>query len=155
MWIMLKGENGAGRGAAVLLLPLLAACASTTQTAPKTTPQHARTRSAPPPTVPSRPPPQPFRTPQLEQGAGLENVIQKNAATLMREFGTPRLDVREGDMRKLQFAGAPCVLDVYLYPLRPGGEPVATYVDARRQSDGRAVDSAACVAALAALRLKP
>jgi hypothetical protein len=63
--------------------------------------------------------------------------------------GPPRLDVHEGDMRKLQFAGPPCVLDVFLYPLRPGAEPVATSVDARRESDGRDVDSAACVAALA------
>ena len=53
-------------------------------------------------------------------------------------------------MRKLQFAGPPCVLDVYLYPLRPGAEPVATHVDARRESDGRDVDRAACIAALAA-----
>jgi hypothetical protein len=84
----------------------------------------------------------------VERGAGLENVIQKDAAALIREFGPPRLDVHEGDMRKLQFAGTPCVLDVYLYPLRPGAEPVATYVDARRESDGRDVDRAACIAAL-------
>jgi hypothetical protein len=32
--------------------------------------------------------------------------------------------------------------------LRPGAEPVATYVDARRPSDGLDVDRAACVAAL-------
>ena len=51
-------------------------------------------------------------------------------------------------MRKLQFSGQACVLDVFLYPLRPGAEPVATYVDARRPSDGVEVDRAACVAAL-------
>lgn len=76
-------------------------------------------------------------------------MIEKDAATLIQEFGPPRLDVHEGDMRKLQFAGEACVLDVYLYPLRPGGEPVATYLDARRPSDGLDVDRAACVAALA------
>ena len=37
-------------------------------------------------------------------------------------------------MRKLQFAGERCVLDVFLYPLREGQEPVATYVEARRAS---------------------
>ena len=41
------------------------------------------------------------------------------------------------------------MLDVFLYPLRPGGEPVATYVEARRASDGQAVDRAACAQALA------
>jgi hypothetical protein len=75
-------------------------------------------------------------------------VIDKDAAALARAFGAPQLDVREGDMRKLQFAGEPCVLDVYLYPLKPGAEPVATFVDARRASDGLDVDRAACIAAL-------
>lgn len=132
----------------LLLLPLAAACATVPQPAKAPTPaRHGRTHK-PPPTVPSRPPPQPFRVPQVERGAGLESVIQKNAAALTQEFGPPRLDVREGDMRKLQFVGEPCVLDVYLYPLRPGAEPVATYVDARRESDGRDVDRASCIAAL-------
>jgi hypothetical protein len=80
--------------------------------------------------------------------AGLEGVIEHNATALLNRFGPPRLDVSEGDMRKLQFAGEACVLDVFLYPLRPGAEPVATYVDARRPSDGLDVDRAACVAAL-------
>jgi hypothetical protein len=76
-------------------------------------------------------------------------VIEQDAASLIRQFGTPRLDVREGDMRKLQFSGQACVLDVFLYPLQPRAEPVATYVDARRPNDGADVDRAACVAALA------
>jgi len=138
------------RTVGLVLLPFLAACATAPQSAPAPAGPHARTRSRPPPTVPSRPPPQPFRPPQIELGNGLDSVIQKDATTLTREFGPPRLDVHEGDMRKLQFAGPPCVLDVYLYPLRPGAEPVATHVDARRESDGRDVDRAACIAALAA-----
>jgi hypothetical protein len=89
-----------------------------------------------------------FRAPEVQQLPGLESVIDKDAAALLRAFGTPTLDVHEGDMRKLQFAGDPCVLDIYLYPLKPGSEPVATYVDARRASDGLDVDRAACIAAL-------
>jgi len=80
--------------------------------------------------------------------AGLEGVIGADAEALQRTFGIARLDVREGDVRKLQYSGEACVLDVYLYPLRPGAEPTATYVDARRSSDGLDVDRAACVAAL-------
>ncbi|WP_420834960.1 hypothetical protein [Pelagerythrobacter marensis] len=79
---------------------------------------------------------------------GLEGVIGADADALQRTFGTARLDVWEGDARKLQFSGEACVLDVYLYPLRPGAEPTATYVDTRRSSDGFDVDRAACVAAL-------
>ena len=79
---------------------------------------------------------------------GLEEVIEHDAAALVSRFGDPRLDVHEGDMRKLQFAGEACVLDVFLYPLRAGAEPVATHVEARRASDGQDVDRAACVAAL-------
>ena len=79
---------------------------------------------------------------------GLEGVIGASAGGLTRAFGQPRLDVIEGDARKLQFSSSACVLDVYLYPPRGGAEPVATYVDARRATDGRDVDRAACVAAL-------
>lgn len=80
---------------------------------------------------------------------GLENVIREGSASLLRRFGATRLETIEGDMRKLQFSGEACVLDIFLYPLTPGGEPVATWVEARRRSDGAEVDRAACVAALA------
>lgn len=75
-------------------------------------------------------------------------MIREDAADIARQFGTPRLDVREGDMRKLQFVSSACVLDIYLYPLRPGGEPVATWLQARRASDGAEVDRLACMQAL-------
>ncbi len=83
---------------------------------------------------------------------GLDAIIRQDADALQRIFGFPRLDVREGDMRKLQFTGEPCVLDIYLYPLRPEGEPVATWVEARRASDGAAVDRQACAQALSRRR---
>jgi hypothetical protein len=135
-----------------LLLLALAGCTAVPQHTPTAPPPRHRTTHKPPPAIPKRPPPQPFRVPQVEQDAALSSVIEKDAAALTREFGSPRLDVHEGDMRKLQFAGPACVLDVFLYPLRPGAEPVATSVDARRESDGRDVDSAACVAALSRQR---
>ena len=78
--------------------------------------------------------------------AGLERVIGQNAATLTALFGQPDADVREGSARKLQFAGAICVLDAYLYP-KGSAEPKVTYVDAR-EPDGSAIDRASCVAAL-------
>lgn len=81
---------------------------------------------------------------------GLEGVIGAGANELIRQFGNPRLDVSEGDARKLQYAGGACVLDIFLYPAQPGREPLATYVEARRASDGQEVDRAACVAALRA-----
>lgn len=79
---------------------------------------------------------------------GLENIIGQNAAQLERQFGQARLNIPEADSRKLQFTGEACVLDIYLYPLRQGAQPVATHVEARRASDGRPVDRAACAAAL-------
>lgn len=78
---------------------------------------------------------------------GLESVMGRDAAALKRMFGEPRLDVIEVDGRKLQFAGTPCVLDLYLYANVKGGAEVVTYVDARR-SDGAEVDRASCVNAL-------
>lgn len=91
----------------------------------------------------TRPPP----VAQVQHLPGLEGVIGATATELTRRFGPARLDVWEGDARKLQFSGTPCVLDVYLYPGAQGREPQATYVDARR-SDGRDVDRAACIQAL-------
>jgi hypothetical protein len=92
------------------------------------------------------------RNPQAQMLPGLEGVIGADEAALLRLFGPARLNVWEGDARKLQFAGTACVLDVFLYPAEQGGDPEATYVDARRASDGQDVDRAACIAALKAKR---
>ncbi|HEX7657210.1 MAG TPA: hypothetical protein VF409_14035 [Sphingomonas sp.] len=88
--------------------------------------------------------PKPAATPYTT--IGLERVMGQTAPSLIRLFGQPDADVREGDARKLQFQGPICVLDTYLYP-KDGKAPVVTYVDAR-QPDGRAIDRASCVAAL-------
>ena len=131
-----------------LLVPTLAACAtSPTPAAPVQRPVVTR----PPPQQPAvRPAPSTgsFKAPRVMNAPGLESVIGKNATALANMFGPPRLEVKEGDVRKLQFSGQACVLDVYLYPLSQGAEPSATYVNARRASDGLEVDRAACVAAL-------
>ena len=120
--------------------PLLSACVSTGG-GPIIVPDGAASRPAPSAQSTRVPP-------QVMGRAGLEGVIGAGEAQLRRQFGNPQLDVREGDARKLQFRGEACVLDIYLYPLRPGAEPTATYVDARRSSDGLDVDRASCVAAL-------
>lgn len=135
-------------GPALLLVPLLAACTAVPPPAAPT-PQVARPPvSGVPPTRPVAPPTTGFRSPEIQRIPGLEGVLEQDAAGLTRLFGQPRLDVREGDARKLQFVGTACVLDVFLYPLRTGAEPVATYVEARRASDGQEVDRAACAQAL-------
>lgn len=139
------------------LLPMLAACGADKRpvqsasapvaTAPR---QHSR---LPPVRQPLRqllrpPVQQPAPAPHALAAPGLEGVIGASQAELARQFGTPRLEVWEGDARKLQFTGTACVLDVYLYPGAPGREPQASYVDARRASDGKDVDRATCIAAL-------
>jgi hypothetical protein len=138
------------RKATVLLtLPLAAAC--TTQTARPaagvSSGETARAAHVPATRVPV-PPATSFRAARVMNAPGLEGVIGATSAQLQNQFGTARLNVWEGDARKLQFSGEACVLDVYLYPPRPGAEPTATYVDARRASDGLDVDRAACVKAL-------
>ncbi len=75
------------------------------------------------------------------------SMIGANADALVRQFGSPRLDIRDGDARKLQWSGTACILDAYLYPGDHGGPATATFIDARR-GDGRDVDRAACIAAL-------
>jgi hypothetical protein len=122
------------------ITPLLSACVSSGR-GPIIVPDGAASRPAPSA--------QTTRAPaQLMGRAGLEGVIGAGEAQLRRQFGDPQLEVSEGDARKLQFAGEACVLDVFLYPERPDATPTATHVEARRASDGRDVDRAACARAL-------
>ena len=126
---------------ALSLIPLLAACGEAGSSV-RSTPV-----AAAPTTVrtPIRRTPPPARVVALP---GTEGVIGATRVDLLRSFGPARLDVWEGDARKLQFGGTACVLDVYLYPKSAGAEPQATYVDARRPSDGKDVDRASCIVAL-------
>ncbi|GAA4763263.1 hypothetical protein [Novosphingobium ginsenosidimutans] len=133
------------------LIPALAACASSS--APRSASVPVKPTTTRPATRPAMTPVRPpVRTPpptaRIQSLPGLEGVIGSSAAELVRQFGQPRLDVAEGDARKLQYVGTACVLDIFLYPAQPGREPQTTYVEARRASDGQEVDRAACVAAL-------
>lgn len=93
----------------------------------------------------ARPTQVPEPAPPSYSSVGLERVMGQTAPELIALFGKPDADVREGDARKLQFAGPICVLDAYLYPMH--GKAVVTYVDARQPS-GATIDRASCVAAL-------
>jgi len=126
------------------LLALLAACGGESARPVSTRPPGGHRGVTPPAAIYRTPPP----AARVQSLPGLEGVIGANAQELTRLFGTPRLDVVEGDARKLQFSRTPCVLDVYLYPPAPGQAPRASYVDARRSGDARDVDRAACVASL-------
>ena len=118
------------RGSGIVAMAgLLAGCASTGTGAPPP----ATPAAVAPVAVPYGP-------------TGLERVIGQDGAALVRLFGQPDADVREGTARKLQFQSGICVLDAYLYP-RGGKEPRVTYIDAR-EPDGSAIDRASCVAAL-------
>lgn len=111
--------------ATLLLLPLL--------------PLAACTSGGPRPATVSEPP---ASLPAI----GLERVMGQDQPALVRLFGQPDAEVREGSARKLQFASGICVLDAYLYP--KGSEPPrVTWLDAR-QPDGSPIDRASCVAAL-------
>lgn len=128
---------------ATSLALLLAACSSGSVSSTPNPPK--RTSGVPAVRQPTRSIP---RDAQVQMVAGLEGVIGSNQGQLVRMFGPPRLDVWEGDARKLQFTGNACVLDIFLYPSASSRDPHATYVDARRASDGQDVDRAACVNAL-------
>lgn len=158
----MTGVDSAGPGGdappmpSLRAIPLVLALAATISACSSTggRPGTGSTPRKPPP-VRENKPRQPVRAPvkrpppvaQVQQLPGLEGVIGSTTAQLTRQFGAARLDVWEGDARKLQFSGTACILDVYLYPRAAGAEPQATYVDARR-SDGRDVDRAACIQAL-------
>jgi hypothetical protein len=83
--------------------------------------------------------------PPVMAAAGLEGVIGSSANDLIRRFGPPRIDLAEGDVRKLQFAGPTCVLDIYLYPPAAGTEGTASYVAARQRQGGALIDPKVCI----------
>lgn len=105
----------------------------------------ARTATRVPTTQPTSPPPGAFRAAPVQNAGGLEGVIGAQANTLTRRFGAARIDLTEGDARKLQFLGRDCVLDIYLYPRMANSEPVATHVEARSRRDGGDTDRADCI----------
>jgi hypothetical protein len=85
--------------------------------------------------------------PQVMAPVGLEGVIGTTAPALLRRFGSPRIDLAEGDARKLQFSDGTCVLDIFLYPVSAGAEPTATHIEARLRAGGAPVDKGACIRA--------
>ena len=135
--------------ASLALALLLSACVSGGKvTKPAPAPAKVQ-RPVKKPAVRRAAPPAPPPKPRILTAPGLEGVIGATPDALIRQFGPARLDVWEGDARKLQFAGRTCVLDVFLYPATPSSREVtATYVETRRASDGQDTDRAACVASL-------
>lgn len=123
------------RLAAMSLAVSLSACSAGPRYIPASTPEPSQ------PAVTA-----PVRAPQVMQATGLDGVIGQSAARLLARFGAARIDLAEGDARKLQFTGESCVLDIYLYPLSPGSDPVATHVEARQRRGGEDVDRARCIA---------
>lgn len=89
-------------------------------------------------------PAQPPAPPHITQS---NSLVGHNANAALSLFGKPRLDVKEGMGRKLQFAGTPCILDVYYYAPKQGSEPIATHVDARTP-EGRDANVESCINAL-------
>lgn len=83
--------------------------------------------------------------PQVMAGHGLGGVIGSPGGALTSRFGTPRIDLVEGDARKLQFVGSACVLDIYLYPAAAAAEPTATHIEARLRQGGAPADPSACI----------
>ncbi|MEL6530565.1 MAG: hypothetical protein AAGK01_00040 [Pseudomonadota bacterium] len=124
-------------GVAALLVSACAGGSSTTST--------RSASSTPRPTVSTTPSPEAFRPPRVMRERGLDGVIGAGAASLTARFGAARIDLAEGDARKLQFASKRCVLNVFLYPLEAGSEPVATHVDARLRAGGAETDRSRCI----------
>lgn len=86
-------------------------------------------------------PGQPAEVPPSAHTRG--EIIGHTAADLVARFGTPALQIREGDSLKLQFRSGLCVLDAYLYPSGTAPHRV-TYVDTRTRALTE-VDQAVCI----------
>ena len=99
-----------------------------------------------PDVVPPAPTPAPVQpTPSTHV---ITDVLGMTGPELIRMFGSPALQVREGPGHKMQFRGLACVLDAYLYaPAQGTGTPRVTHVDARLPS-GADASQPSCIAAL-------
>ena len=118
---------------------LVSACAGGTASAPSPARVSTPVAAAPAP-APG------LRAPTINRERGLENIIGAGARVLTQRFGDARIDLIEGDARKLQFASSRCVLDIYLYPLARNAAPVATHVEARERQGGADTDKVRCIA---------
>jgi len=126
------------RSVAVLILALaVSACASGGASKPPILTQRA-------PAV-AQPAPGSFRGPPMPSTGQLGAIIGLQASALIERFGKARIDLSEGDARKLQFTGSTCVLDIFLYPASAGAEPVASHVESRLRRDGSATDRQNCI----------
>jgi len=83
--------------------------------------------------------------PREEPRGGLVGMTTEE---LIRLFGTPALQIREGESLKLQFRNPQCVLDAYLYPGKNAAYHVS-HVDTRTRALTD-IDQAACVSSLEA-----
>ncbi len=133
--------------AAVLTAALLATalCGCAGGASPARKPSAAAPRPGFRPAAPATPRSTIVVVPEVMAPAGLAGVIGAPAAALTSRFGQPRIDLAEGDARKLQFAGPTCVLDIYLYPVAAAAEPTATHVAARLRQGGAPADPGDCL----------
>jgi hypothetical protein len=90
------------------------------------------------PTPPSVPPAQPPR----ESGV----LVGMTGNELVTRFGSPVLQIREGNSFKIQFRGRLCVLDAFLYP-STGAQYRVTHVEARSLS-GLETNQSDCIRTL-------
>lgn len=99
------------------------------------------------------PVPPPVATPIVQPTPSVHvrtDVLGMDSSELIRMFGTPAFQVREGAGVKMQWRGIACVLDVYLYPPVQGtGLSRVTHADARLPS-GADASQPSCIAALQA-----
>lgn len=78
------------------------------------------------------------------------DILGMDSSELIRTFGSPALQVREGPGVKMQWRGVACVLDAYLYPPVQGtGLSRVMHADARLPS-GADASQPSCIAALQA-----
>ena len=72
------------------------------------------------------------------------DMLGRNEKSLRAQFGEPRLNIVEGDGRKMQYVTAKCVVDIYLFPPAAGKEAAVVHIDARDDA-GRDMDRDSCV----------
>jgi hypothetical protein len=101
----------------------------------------------------STPAPEPAALAQVIPALGQTGLIGAGESELIGRFGAAQFQVREGPGLKLQWGGAACVLDVYLYRPADGSAPERVVLADARRLDGSTIDAGVCAGQLSVGRL--
>ncbi len=142
-----KPQSASATPAAKPMAKPVAKPAAKPTTKPKTSlpaPRSASGSTGAKPTLPAPRQPGTISFERRVSGGVAGDMLGRTEKSLRAQYGDPRLDISEGDGRKLQYVTKKCVVDIYLYPPAAGKDAQVVHIDARDDA-GRDLDRDGCI----------